>query len=352
MKVSVANRKLSDNKKEMLFSELYSLLSAGLDFSRSFEMLIEVEKEDKDIRMLKTLYSTVVKGSGLCSAMQQSGAFSPLDYGVIKIGEETGRLCETLSFLCGYYKKKDERIKMVRGAVSYPAIILVTAITVVTFMIMVIVPMFEQVYARMGGELPAITQFIIRISEKFPLFIIVVILMFLTIGIWVYTTWNSEQTKKLISDILLEIPFVNDAIKKNTLVAICKLLALLLASGVPLMAGIMLLEEVIEFYPYRKSFGQIARDLEKGEPLFASLAKYPRLYSKKFIALLKVGEESNSLCNMLQKQGNELTSDLEYRLKFIGNLIEPVLILLVGAAVALILVSMYLPMFKLSGIMA
>ncbi len=93
----------------------------------------------------------------------------------MRIGEETGRVDESLRFLADYYHKRVEQRRLVTGAISYPLIILVTAIVVLVFMITVIVPMFEQVYARMGGELPGITRWIIDFSKNFPTYLLIVI---------------------------------------------------------------------------------------------------------------------------------------------------------------------------------
>lgn len=352
MKPTKEFKKLSDSKKEILFSELYTLLSSGLDFSRSFKLLIDSEKDNHNAKLLTYIYTSVIQGEQLYIAMQNSKAFSSIDYGVLRIGEETGKLDDTLLFLCNYYRKNEERRKMIKSAISYPVVILITVILVVTFMILVIVPMFEQVYMRMGGELPGITKCIIQISKKFPFFLMFSLSLFFLIGTRIYFTRDTDRTQKTIAGSILRIPYIGDIVKKNILITASKLLALLLESGVPLIDGIILLKEIITFYPYRISFNHIAKDLEKGEPFFTAMAKYPKLYNRKFITLIGVGEETNQLFSMLQKVGEELTADLEYRFKFIGNIIEPVLILLVGALVALILVSMYLPMFKLSGIMA
>lgn len=352
MKTTIVFKKLSDSKKEVLFSELYTLLSSGLDFSRSFKLLIDSEKDNYNAKLLTYIYTSIIQGEQLYMAIHKSKAFSSIDSGVLRIGEETGKIDETLLFLCNYYRKNEERRKMIKSAISYPIIILITVILVVTFMILVIVPMFEQVYMRMGGELPSITKFIIQFSREFPSLLMLSSSVLVLFGTWVYFTRDTERTQKNISGFILKIPYVGDIVKKNILITTCKLLALLLESGVPLVDGIVLLKEIINFYPYRISFKHIAKDLEGGESFLIALAKYPQLYNRKFITLIGVGEETNQLFHMLQKVGDELTTELEYKFKFIGNIIEPVLILLVGALVALILVSMYLPMFKLSGIMA
>ena len=165
-------RDIKDGKKESLFSELHSLLSSGLDFGRSFRLLIEGENDKRLKRVLESIYASVVRGQTLWESFAAGKRFSALDYGVLRIGEETGRVDESLRFLADYYHKRVEQRRLVTGAISYPLIILVTAIVVLVFMITVIVPMFEQVYARMGGELPGITRWIIGFSKNFPTYLL------------------------------------------------------------------------------------------------------------------------------------------------------------------------------------
>ena len=137
-------RDIKDGKKESLFSELHSLLSSGLDFGRSFRLLIEGENDKRLKRVLESIYASVVKGQTLWESFAAGERFTALDYGVLRIGEETGRVDESLRFLADYYHKRVEQRRLVTGAISYPLIILVTAIVVLVFMITVIVPMFER----------------------------------------------------------------------------------------------------------------------------------------------------------------------------------------------------------------
>ena len=131
----------------------------------------------------------------------------------------------------------------------------------------------------------------------------------------------------------------------------CKLLDLLCAAGVPLLAGVGMLREVIGFHPYRKSFDEIERRLERGDAFAETLARFPDLYDRKLTALVRVGEQTNRLPEMLRRQGETLTEELEYAIRRMGAMLEPALILLVGILVAVILIAMYMPMFSLGGIM-
>lgn len=168
--ISYKNTMMKDKAKYVLFSQLYSLLSSGLNFSHSFELLIHEEEKKKEIGILKEVYRKILVGNEFWKSLEMVGAFTELDCGVIRIGEETGKIEQSLMFLSDYYQKKNEQKRMLTSALSYPLIVIITAFLVLFFMITVVVPMFEQVYSRMGGTLPAITCFILRISTHFPLF--------------------------------------------------------------------------------------------------------------------------------------------------------------------------------------
>ena len=110
-----------------------------------------------------------------------------------------------------------------------------------------------------------------------------------------------------------------------------------------------MLEEIIRFYPFSVSFGRMSERIIKGYSLAESLGDHEKIYGKKLIALIKVGEETNSLDKMLLQQATDITTELEYKLKQLGNILEPLMILGIGIIVAFILIAMYLPMFKLGG---
>ena len=191
--------KITDARREVLYAELHALLTAGLDFSHAFALLTEGERDVRVKGLLERLYSGVVGGAALWQAMERSGSFRPLDCGVVRIGEQTGRLPETLDFLREYYRKRAAQRKMLSSAVSYPLVILSTAVVVVAFMLAVIVPMFEQVYARMGGELPALTRWIIALSKSFPAYAGMIIGSGVAAYSVLYTNRNRKEVQRWTS---------------------------------------------------------------------------------------------------------------------------------------------------------
>ncbi len=339
--------RLTDKKKYLLFSQLYSLLSSGLSFSRSFDLLIQGEKKRKDAEVFKGVYQKILVGNEFWKSMELSGSFTDLDCGVIRIGEETGKIDQSLSFLSDYYRKKNEQRRMLVGALSYPAVIVVTAMLVLFFMITVVVPMFEQVYTRMGGSLPEITRFMLRLSSHFPAFVVVAGFLVLSFVVIKLMYGKTEKYRRLSSGFLLHIPLIGRLVRTHYQAQFCRLLYLLVSSDVPLLRSLTMLESIIGFYPYSRSFARIAEGLRRGQSFSENMEQFQDIYGNKLVTLIRVGEETNCLDKMLLAQANDITSELEHELKQLGNVLEPVLILGIGVIVAFVLIAMYMPMFQL-----
>lgn len=332
--------------KRLFFSQLQVLLRAGLSFTSAFSLIIE-DADAADAVRFRRLFDRVIAGASLWEALKEEPDFTQLDYGVVRIGEESGRLIDALGFLSDYYEKRESQRRALVSALSYPAITLCVAAVVLAFMMLVVIPMFEQVYARMGGELPAMTRMMICIADKMPAFFLG-LLFVLVAGYFVKQRFGySDAYQRVASSILLRMPYVGKMICMLQVSRLSGLLYLLIGSDVPLLQSLRLTADILRFYPVRKSLEETCVMVEHGEPLYAGFAKYGKIYSRKFVTLLRVGEETNSLDAMLKTLSDDTSAELDYELKQVNNALEPLLILFIGVIVAFVLISMYLPMFKM-----
>lgn len=343
---------ISTKRKVVFFSELHSLLSSGMDLNNTFNLLYSNEQNPRIKSLINGIHNSVISGSSLWNALEKTNEFSPLDYGVIRIGEETGKIADSTSFLFNYYQNKIEQQRMLWGALSYPIIIFITAITVVVFMILVIVPMFEQVYSRLGGVLPKLTIIIIGASKLLPEFIILFSTVILVLSIVRHFIKGKDYYRAKSSSLLLSLPLIGSIIKKNNQARFCSLMHLLTSSGLSITYCLSMVSGILTFFPYQNSLFQMEKDLNEGEMLTDGIAKFPNLYSSKLRTLIRVAEETNSLPVVFRRQSEEISKELSYKIKLICNMMEPALIIFVGALVAIILISMYLPMFRLGSIMS
>lgn len=340
------SKHLPDKKKKAFYSQLYVLLHSGLSFSSSFSLLIESTK-GSDRNIYEKILGRVVSGGCLWEAMRDSGDFDNIDCGVIRIGEESGKLMEALSFLSDYYDRKETQRRTLVSALSYPAITLAVAAVVLCFMLLVVVPMFEQVYSRMGGELPALTRFLMGVSSYVPsLFFAFVALVALFLVIK-HFYGKTEEYQKFTSRFMLGIPLLGSLLKKAELSRFCRIMCLLIGSDVPILSSLNLVGGILRLYPYRKAVQDSCAELESGSMLCESFSRYPELFDKKFLVMFRVGEETGALDRMLKTLADDTSEELNYQVKQLNNTLEPIMVLFIGVVVGFVLIAMYLPIFKL-----
>ena len=332
--------------KRTFFSQLQTLIRSGLSFSRAFELIIEGAKT-KEKALYVRIFDEVVSGKELWRSLEADKAFTELDRSVVRIGEETGLLVDALEFLTDYYQKREEQKRMVTSALSYPIITLSIAVIVLVFMLLVVVPMFEQVYARMGGELPAITRQIIGMSESAPAVLGIMVLWGLSMYGVRHMFGSSDKYQSITSGIVMRLPLLSGLIRKYQVSRFCRIMHLLVSSDVPILHALYLMRGIITFYPYRQSIEDVCQMIEKGHTLTDGMSRYENLYGKRFLVLLKVGEETNSIEQMLLTLANDTNAELEHEIRQLNNIIEPVFILGIGGVVAFVLIAMYMPMFRL-----
>jgi type IV pilus assembly protein PilC len=338
---------LNDKNKESFFGELYILISSGIDIKSAIELIAEEQKKESDKQFYKGITDRIIVGKTLSDALELTKVFSPYEINSIKIGEETGRLDFILEEIASYYSKKIKQRRQVIQALTYPVLVLTVAVFAIFFMMKFIVPMFADVFKRFGGDLPAITKFTLAastiIGNAFMYFFVIVFVL----AAVVYKNKNKVWCRKLLSGILLKIPYVKDILLKVYFIKLCQTMSLLLSSKIPLLNVIKLVQGMIGFYPIEVSLEHIAENIIKGEPLNKTIAKHA-IYPKRFVSLVKVGEETNQLDKMFSKMGEQYTEEVEHQISIISSMLEPVMIIFLGLIVGFILIAMYLPLFQLS----
>jgi len=345
--ITLLGKKLTDKKKEAFYSELFALLSSGVDIKSSLEIVVEEQKKQRDKEIYTDILNKVLLGATLSEAIRSCKEFVPYEYHSIRIGEESGRLNDVLHELSAYYNKRLKQRKQITGALTYPILVLITAIGAVIFMMNFIIPMFMGVFQRFGGELPGITRFIVKVSEIFSnhigFFMLLGVCMFM---IYLFVRKKSWY-RRIFSPILIKFPIVGNMVNKIYLVRFCHSMALLIGSKTPLIKAVQLVREMIGFFPYQRDLKQIEEDLLQGGLLHESMSR-SSIFDRRVISLVKVGEEINQLDDIFEKLYKQYNEELEHRIGMLSNLLEPVMILFVGILVAIILIAMYLPLFQMS----
>lgn len=338
--------KFGDKKKERFFSELYLMVSSGLELNNALLIVIDFFKSKEDIELVRNLQIKISNGYSFHQAMIDSLLFSQYDCFSIKIGEETGQLEIILQELARYYLKKIQLRRQFVSALIYPSIVFCTAILAILFMMNFVIPMFAGVFTRFNTELPYITRCVIKISDFVRSWSMLGIFSLMFFGI-IYSKFKTNiYFKKLTSFVLLRVPIFGKLLIKLYMARFCQSMKLLLSSKVHLIDALDLSSKMVNFYPLESILPLIKIDVMKGESLSFASEKYS-IFDIKYLSMLKVGEEVNQLNRIYEKLEENYGNEVEHQTKVLTSMLEPILILFLGLMVGVILVAMYLPMFKL-----
>lgn len=334
-------------KKEAFYTELAVLLGAGINLKNAL-LLIDEEKSGKQgSSIISSLVDSLVRGKSFSEALKDHNQFTEYEYTSVKIGEETGTLIKVASELGLFYQRRNEQRKNIMNAMSYPIIVMATALISVLFMLRYVVPMFAEIFKHNNVKLPFLTEIIISasiaIEKYFVWFLLAVVILYFII----HKLKELQEYRRISSMILLKIPFFGELIRKMYLAQFTQALALLSSAKIPILQSIQLTKMMIDFYPLKQALEGIETMILNGKSLSDSAAPFS-LFDRKMVSLLKVAEETNKSEFVFERLANQYNNDVQYQSKMLSTILEPIIILVLGALVAIILVAMYLPMFKLS----
>ncbi len=343
------NNSINNKTKETWYHGLALLLESGIDMKTSLELILSDIESKKYKEVYHNINKKVVEGKSLSEAMEYSEKFSTYEFYSIKIGEETGKIIEILKELALYFKNRIKQKRQIISALTYPVVVLLTSVLAIVFMLLFVVPMFEEIFKRFNGELPWITNMII-ITSKFIKKNYLIGFLFLVVLIYILKNINKyHRLRNAYFTIILKTPFIGDIILKIYLARLCYSLSLLLGSKVPLTKSISLASQMVSFYPLLTPLKEIEKDLINGLAFHKSISRH-EIFPKRMSSLIKVAEEINHLDTYLQKIANQFMEDVDYKISIISNLLEPIIIIILGTVVGLILIAMYLPLFELNSI--
>lgn len=347
--ISLFGNSFSNKAKEQFYSELSVLLNSGVNLKRALDLISEMQKKQRDKKLVDDISNQIVAGSSLSEALQKNKNFTPYEYQAVKIGEQTGQLNKITHDLREFFNRKTELRRQLISSLSYPLIVLITACGVVFFMLRYVVPMFVDIFKQNRVELPWLTEMIVRLSGLVVNNGWIVLISIILIVILFKIVSKKNWYYRFIGSLQIRIPVLGNYIKKIYLIQFTQAMALLTNARIPVVSGIALVRDMIRFYPLEKTLVSIEMDIIQGKKLYESFAVHS-FYDKKIIALLKVAEETNQTEYIFQKLYDQYSMEIKYQGQIISNVLNFLLTLFVGLIVGIILIAMYLPMFKLSSV--
>ena len=343
-------KSFTNKKKEAFYTELSVLLNAGISLKEALSLIANEQKKKKEKKLFQDIIDAILIGSSFSDSIKKNKDFTEYEYYSLKIGEETGTLQKVTKELGLFFKRRNEQKRTVLSALSYPIVVLITALLAVLFMLRYVVPMFADIFNQNQVELPWLTKMIIKSStifqQYFWLLTLFIVILFILRKLVSKKTWY----KSFSSRFLLKIPFVGQLLRKMYVGQFTQAVALLTTAKVPVLNSVQLTKKMIDFYPLQNALHDVEDDILGGKNLSESLRKHD-VFDKKMISLIKVAEETNQNEFIFERLTTQYNEEIQYKSKMLSTVLEPLIIIFLGALVAVILIAMYLPMFTLSSVL-
>ncbi len=331
--------------------QLSTMMKAGVPLLQSFDIVARGSTNPRMTKLLNDIRSDVETGTSLSASFRKHPMYFDALYCNLVEAGEAGGILEALLDRLAMYQEKTMAIKSkIKSALMYPVAVIIVAFVVLTVIMIFVIPSFEDVFKSFGGELPAPTQFVIWLSKFFVKWWW---LIFGAIGGGLYfffETWKrSERMQMTMDRLLLRIPIFGDLINKSVIARWTRTLSTMFAAGVPLVEALDSVGGASGNMVYALATEQIQREVSTGSALTTAMTA-TGVFPTMVLQMAAIGEESGSLDHMLAKSAEFYEEEVDEMVKGLSSLMEPFIIVILGVLIGGIVVSMYLPIFKLGAV--
>ena len=332
-----------------LTKNLAAMLTAGLTLSRALSV-IERQSGNKGLKtILLDLEERVKKGDSFHDALAaHPKVFSKLFISMTKAGEESGTMAQSLAVVAKQMERAHTLTKKIRSAMIYPSIILFAIVVIGILMMIYVVPTLSTTFKELGVELPAATRAIISASDFMANNVIIVFGILIAATLALLSFVKSKTGGNIVLAVALRMPVIGTLVRETMSARVARALSSLLSSGVEMLSAIAIAEEVVGDNRFGKVVGDAGARVKKGEQLSAAFVERSKLYPILVGEMIAVGEETGKVAEMLGQVAEYYEADVEEGTKDLSTVVEPMLMLIIGAAVGVFAVSMISPIYSLS----
>ena len=343
-----AFKKVKPKTLQIFSRQFATMIEAGLNVVSSLVILEEQTDDEYFASVVKEIRADVEGGLLLSQALgRHPKIFSRLYVSMVEAGEAAGILDQVLDRVAFQIEKDTQIRRRVKGAMMYPTMVMIFATLVLVGLLMFLVPVFVNIFAQLGGKLPTLTQYVVSASNVLRSYWFIIFpLFFLTI--WSVRRFKrTEQGRQLWDRIKLKIPMkIGDVVLKVTMARFSRTLSTLVAAGVDIIKALEITGQTAGNWVVEEALSGVRAKVHQGVPIAQPLIEndvFPPMVSQ----MVKIGEETGELEKMLSKIADFYEDEVDSSIATLTSIIEPLMMIMVGAMVGVIVISMYLPMFKM-----
>src|SRR5277367_937490 len=340
-------RQIGGSEFLILNQQFNTLIKAGLPILRALDLLATRATAPKLRPVLTQIRDRVREGKSLSEAIAEAGVFSKVYSTAILAGEKSGNLSGVLEYYIAYQKVSTGVKKKVLATLVYPALLIITATAIVTYLVTFVIPKFAVLYRDLNVELPGPTQFLIALTVDYR-YVVIGAFALIFLAVFGILLWSrTEEGGATFDRMKFRIPVIGDTLLKFQVAQFSRTLATLLTGGTPLVAALQTASDAITSKLVRNTVAETTQMVREGESLHAALGS-KGVMPDLALDMIEVGESSGALAPMLTSVAEFYEDEVNLRLSAMVSLIEPIMLVFMGLLVAFILISLYLPIFSFS----
>ncbi|EKE01933.1 MAG: hypothetical protein ACD_21C00019G0001 [uncultured bacterium] len=342
------NSKIKTKHITVFIEQLAILINANTPLVTALNIMNQDTANADLKKLIIDCKSSISAGRSLYKTLcQHPQHFDELVRGLINVGEQSGTLDTVLNELTSYLTKMAMQKRKILKALLYPAIVLIITFIVTAILLLFVIPQFKTMYSSLGAALPGYTQFIINLGEIFQANWGFIFGGIMGVVICIKLTHQrSVKFRQHLDDLSLKTPFIKIVLTHAIIARLTKTIGLSFRAGVPLLQAINISIDTIQNWRYQVAMQEIAKSLANGKTFHGAMAEQ-KIFPSRVIQLIALGEETGRLDVMLEKTSAIYSEELNNITDNLNNLLEPVIMLILGVLVGGLIIGMYLPIFRL-----
>lgn len=341
-------QRISNKEVVMLSRQIATLFEAQVSALRIFRLLATEAENPKLQEALTSISDDLQGGSSISRALaNHPDIFSPFYISMVKAGEESGTLEKTFMYLADYLDRMYQVVSKARNALIYPIFVVTVFILVMVLMLTMVIPRISEIILSSGQEIPLYTKIVISLSNFFRDYTGVMLLLFLVAGVVLWQFKKTAVGSRTIDEFKLSIPYIGTLYEKLFLARMCDNLSTMLQSGISMVQALEVTAEVVDNAVYREILDSTIADVKGGKSFADSIGQYPEIPGV-LSQMAKVGEETGRLGEILTTLSAFYRREVNNAVDTLINLIEPVMIVMLGLGVGVLLAAVLIPIYNIT----
>lgn len=342
--------KVSLKEKIIFTRNLKVMITAGISLPRALKILAGQSKSKKLKRTLLEISEEITEGKNFSESLaKHPTVFSELFCSMIKVGEEGGTMENVLSVLTRQMERDYELKSKIKGAMIYPLFILITMFAIGILMLVMVVPRLSETFVDLGVQLPFTTRMVITVGNSLAKFWYLIPLIIFGLVFCVRIFSKTKSGKRLFDTLFIKIPFISSLVKQINSAYTVRTLSSLIASGIPLVRALEVSAGTLSNSYYKEAINDVSEQVKKGAKLSEALKRYENIYPVLVNQMVEVGEETGETSGVLEKLAEFFEEEVANATKNLSVIIEPALMLVIGAIVGFFAISIIQPIYSMMG---